>query len=287
MDETVSRISAMKKTMRGTAGMWLNGLPGWYNNPTVDDLKRRFSDYSRELARLYPEVDYWQIVSEATGTWDNLGFLQPEEIVALTRAASDGAARGNPKAKRGVNSVLVWGEDVPANLGKNPKCIAPYAFHNMLNESKVPYEFIIIQVYFTGWDIFEVDQMLETFRKLGKPIHIESQCASRPGPMPESRQFPEGHVGQTRYEWHRPWDEGLQADWLEKMFITCLSKYYVTEWNWWDLADYEDCYYPWGGLLNKDYTPKKAYFRLRDLIKRYGRRLKGLGTEGRKPVTNP
>ncbi|MBI2843031.1 MAG: hypothetical protein HYX78_06485 [Armatimonadetes bacterium] len=118
-------------------------------------------------------------------------------------------------------------------------------------------------------------KMLEKAKseKLGKPIHIESQCASAEGPMPGCRHFPDGHPGQVYVTWHRQWDEDLQAEWLEKMFIVCLSKDYVTEWNWWDLADYEDCYYPWGGLLDKDYKPKKSYFKLEELVKRWGGRL--------------
>lgn len=82
--------------------------------------------------------------------------------------------------------------------------------------------------------------------------------------------FPQGHPRETQSVWHRDWDEQLQADWLEQMFIVCMSKEYVEEFCWWDVADYEDSYFPWGGLMDKNYNPKVSYERLRALVKRWG-----------------
>jgi hypothetical protein len=39
------------------------------------------------------------------------------------------------------------------------------------------------------------------------------------------------------YEWHRHWDEELQADWLEKIFTIGYSKPYIQAANWYDFAD--------------------------------------------------
>jgi len=269
--EKVARsLRAMGKHIRGTAGMWLNRLPPWCKNPSAAALKRMHRAYAAQLAQRFPEVDCWQIVSEATGSWDNLGFLEPEDLLSLTRAVSEATHQANPKADRGVNSVLVWGEEAPARLGQEPVTIAPYNFHRMLNDCGIPYEFIVIQLYFSGWDVFEVDQLLETFRQLGKPLHLELAAAAATTPMPACHHFPQGHPGMLYFTWRRPWDAALQAEWLARMFEVCLSKDFVREWCWWDLADYDDCYYPWSGLFDKDYRPKESYRRLEELASKWG-----------------
>ena len=55
-------------------------------------------------------------------------IINPGDPVIFTVLAS------NPNAKRGINSVLVWGENAAENIGKQPTVIAPYNYHRMLND---------------------------------------------------------------------------------------------------------------------------------------------------------
>jgi hypothetical protein len=270
-DNTVRRLKAMGKQIRGVTGLWLNRLPDWHPAPTLNNLETVQRGFAHQVARHAPEIQNWQIVSEPNGSWDNLGFLEPGQILQLSRAVSQETAFVRPDAQRAINTNLIWSEDAAQHLGQTPRVVCSWEFYQMLAAAAVPYERMVLQIYHEGRDLFEVDQRLEQFKAFGRPIQIELSAPSNNEPKaPGCHHFPEGHPRQTLYRWHRPWDEALQADWLEAMFVVCMSKDYVSEFCWWDLADYEDCYIPWGGLLDRDYRPKLSYDRILKLVKRWG-----------------
>ena len=70
--------------------------------------------------------------------------------------------------------------------------------------------------------------------------------------------------------WHGPWSEATQADWLEAIYTIVYSKPEFEAIGWWDLTDNPGHFWPHGGLLNADLTPKLAYARLGDLQKSWG-----------------
>ena len=61
-----------------------------------------------------------------------------------------------------------------------------------------------------------------------------------------------------------------QADWLEAMYTLWYSKPHVRAVTWWDFADRPGHFWPFGGMLRKDMTPKESYGRLVELQKRWG-----------------
>jgi hypothetical protein len=277
-DTTVSWLVQNGKSVRGHALVVFTPLPWWYvakypYHPypkSFDDAKRVVLAFTRSLVHRYPQVEYWVIANEANNSWGNLGFLEPGQMIEIIGVVSEEVRRINPTCRRGIH-VIPWVEDAAHCLNKKPRIVSPYTFLEMINNQAVEYEYIGLQLYFNGRDLLEIDQLLETYRNLGKPIHIcEMQTSSNSIPDKGNNSFPDGlHPAQKLYQWHRPWDEDLQADWLEGMFIVCLGKDYVDEWNWWDIADYEDHYYPWGGLMTADYSAKAGYIRLKQLIARW------------------
>jgi len=70
--------------------------------------------------------------------------------------------------------------------------------------------------------------------------------------------------------WHGPWNETRQADWAEAMYTLAYSRPEFEAVTWWDFADVKGKFWPFGGLLRKDMTPKEAYGRLQDLRKAWG-----------------
>ena len=72
------------------------------------------------------------------------------------------------------------------------------------------------------------------------------------------------------YDWHRPWDEELQADWLEETFTLFYSKPYIHGVSWYDFADFRT-FIPNGGLIKVDGTRKRSFERLRDLLASWDR----------------
>ena len=72
------------------------------------------------------------------------------------------------------------------------------------------------------------------------------------------------------YQWHRRWDEDLQADWLEQVYNLYYSKQNIKCINWYDFSDFRP-FIKNGGLVTEDSSPKRSFFRLQELLKSWGR----------------
>jgi len=97
-------------------------------------------------------------------------------------------------------------------------------------------------------------------------MHItEIATASVEGPDPNSLR-----PNTTAPGWHGPWSERVQADWLEAIYTLVYSKPEFEAIGWWDLTDMPGHFWPHGGLLHADLTPKLAYHRLGELQKAWG-----------------
>jgi hypothetical protein len=112
----------------------------------------------------------------------------------------------------------------------------------------------------------EIERMLDRFASFQKPIHItEIATASEPGPDPNSMR-----PNTTAPGWHGPWSEETQSEWLEAIYTLVYSKPQFEAITWWDLADIPGHFWPHGGLLHADLSPKRAYTRLGELQKDWG-----------------
>ncbi|GFE67717.1 endo-1,4-beta-xylanase [Chroococcus sp. FPU101] len=120
-----------------------------------------------------------------------------------------------------------------------------------------------LQLYYPDQDLFEINRLLERFSQLGKPIHITELGVSSSTQKDESSYFLE-----PTGLWRSPWSETIQADWIEQFYTICYSKNYIEAISWWDLAD-GGSFMPYGGLLNRDLTPKLGYDRLKELLKQW------------------
>jgi hypothetical protein len=255
-DDTVNMLyQELGKDVRGHCILWLLHHPDWpgwldYNYTNVGT---QIVNFAEAVVTRYPEIDVWDIAAEVTNS--PYCVWTPEQMVEMVRAVSNKVAQCNPDAQRGINSVLLRGVDAAKNFDHDPVALCPYGFCEMLNDAGVDYEYVTLQLYYFSntRDLFEVDQVLETYSRLGKRIRLESGAPSN---SPQN----------TWYTWYRNWDPELQADWLEGMFMLCLSKDYFDEWNWWDLADYPGIFIATSGLLDGNYNPKPAYFRLQQLM---------------------
>jgi endo-1,4-beta-xylanase len=71
------------------------------------------------------------------------------------------------------------------------------------------------------------------------------------------------------YAWHRPWDENLQAKWMEDLYTVAYSKRFIKAVSWYDFVD-PYSWIPNGGLLaSPDGTKKEAFLRLATLQKQW------------------
>jgi len=128
-------------------------------------------------------------------------------------------------------------------------------------ESEIPFEAIGLQMYYPEQDMFEINRLLERFSRLGKPIHITEIGVSSDYSIDEG-----SYLREPKGLWHEPWNQRIQADWLEQLYTICYSKPYIEAISWWDLANYGN-FWPHGGLLDSNLEPKLAYWRLSRLIR--------------------
>ncbi len=277
-EESIQRMHQMGKHIRVVTGMWMNRVPQWHPPVTFENVLPIQTAFAKEIACHFPEITNFQVASEMNGSWDLLTKLGPDPAAELVRAVSLATAKARPDAVRAVNTNLPFGENAASHFGGNPPILSGFEFYRLLGQKQIPYEAIVLQLYHEQRDLFELDQRLEQFKCFGKKIQLElAAFSSNEIGALGCHHFPKGHPRQTQGCWHRPWDEALQADWLEQMFIISMSKDYVEEFCWWDLADYQDCYFPWGGLLDSQYRPKEAYNRLRSIVERWRGEATGFG----------
>ena len=126
----------------------------------------------------------------------------------------------------------------------NGGCVTLFADHGMGEVGVMP-------VY----DLAELRRQLLSLAELGRPIHLSE--LSVPAAMPEA-------CGGMGY-WHAPWDETVQADYLEAFYTMVFGLEPLVSITYWDLLD-KDAFVNSGGLFHEDLTPKPAYERLRDLL---------------------
>lgn len=238
--------------------------PEWLKTKQYPEVKKIAHDLVKEVvARYKGETQFCEIMNEAHD-YSNSLRLTPEQMTDLAGVTSKAAREGDPHVRRIINSCHLWGEYAadPTSDGKYRR--SPYAYLRDCIKSGVDFDIVGLQMYYPDYDLFEIDRLLEKFSKLGKPIQLtEMGCSSAPGIDPNAQRK------KASAEWHGPWTEEKQADWVEGIYTIAYSKSYVEGVSWWDLADAVS-FWPYGGLLRGDCSPKPAYWRLRTLMRTWG-----------------
>jgi len=93
---------------------------------------------------------------------------------------------------------------------------------------------------------------------MGKAVQVAEIGSPSYGITQEFTEAEED-FSQKPYEWHRHWDEELQADWLESIFTYAYSKKFIKAANWYDFVD-PFGFLKKGGILRSPKGEKKAAF---------------------------
>ena len=156
----------------------------------------------------------------------------------MTRLASETTRLADPTAFRVVNSCCTWSEYVATGrnyrgeMRKPVRSVLEYV--RAVEDARVPYEAIGLQLYNPQRDMLEIERQLERFFVFGKPVHITELGIS------SSSEPVEGKETRTpgRNVWHgTDWTEQIQADWAEQFYTICYSKPQIQAITWWDFAD--------------------------------------------------
>lgn len=263
-DLLFKELRAQNIAIEGRLLFWFHkwATPDWLKKKSFDELLKYVERHTREVIGHYGDGMYgWEIVNELHD-WANECQLTPEQTVELTKFACEVAKATAPKVHRVVNNCCPYAEYVQlkewsGQPAKYPQR-TPWKFTKDLVDAGVDFTLIGQQMYFPYRDLQDIIMLLERYEVFGKPVQI-SEIGATSGPNERSVKLGELGFPTEPYVWHRPWDEELQADWLEGVFTLAYSKPFIEAANWFDLVD-PHSYLPNGGLLRTPRGEKKPAF---------------------------
>lgn len=270
VDAILGKLAGSGILTKGHPLVWFHraGVPEFLKNKSWDEVRASCRDFIlRSVSRYRARIHAWDVINEAHD-WANDLNLSHEQLVEMTRLASEATREADPTAFRVVNSCCTWAEYVATRrsysgpLGRRAN--TPLEYVQACESTNVGYEAIGLQVYYPRRDMLEIERQLERFFRFGKPIHITElgvSSSSEPQKTGENRN-------PSRAVWHgEQWSEEIQADWAEQFYTICYSKPQIQALTWWDFAD--PAFIPHGGFLTPDLKPKEVYRRLSKLIARW------------------
>lgn len=276
-DDILAWLEEKGIVAQGRPLFWFHPIvtPDWLKEKGLDDLKRYIANHARHVVGHYGErVLQWEIFNEYHD-WANIHNHTPEETTELVRLACDTTREVNPRVVRILNNCAPWAEYAAWGRMARQKEPAsrslrsPRRFIQDLVEAGVEFDVLGIQIYFPRRDLSDIVRMLERLEKFGKPIYI-TELGATSGPTADLVATGKMTLPVEPFEWHRPWDEELQADWLEQVYTLYYSRPAIQAVNWYDFADFRTHILN-GGLIREDGGQKRSFHRLKELLSRWNR----------------
>jgi len=274
-DKLLEELRKKGITVEGRPLFWTHTwvTPEWLEKKSYTELLKYVEKHVSEVVKHYgDEIKVWEVVNEMHD-WANQVQLNHEQTIELTKLACDAARDANPSIKLLINNCCPFADYV--QLGKWHEIDAkypqrtPHQFTEQIIEAGVDFDIIGVQVYFVNRTLTEAVQSVERYENMGKKVQLAEVGAPSRGITQEFTELDEDFSTKP-YEWHRHWDEELQADWLESIFTYGYSKPFIEAANWYDFVDPYG-FLKSGGLLRSPRGEKKAaYQRLSDLRKKWG-----------------
>jgi len=243
-------------------------VPDWmfiweHDYDTLRDLT--YEHVQRMVQRYRKQVSVWNVVS---GLHAHTAFsLTFEQIIEFTRLIVGQVKAALPTARTLVSIRQPFGE----YHARHRNTVPPMLYAEMVAQSGIPFEAFGVELemgvptpgMFTR-DLFQLSSVLDRFATLGRPVFLTAMCV--PGRnSPDPADASDGRLDPAAAgRWHRPWDEQLQADWMDAVSKLALSKPYVESLAWSSLADPGHSL-PGGGLLDAKNKPKVAYRKAQEL----------------------
>ncbi|HEX9654210.1 MAG TPA: endo-1,4-beta-xylanase [bacterium] len=274
-DNIVNWLGKNNITIQGRPLFWFHPsvTPDWLKNKNLDEVKRYVERHTRDVVSHYGDrVLQWEVVNEYHD-WGNIHDHTPEQITDIVRLACDKTKEVNPHVTRIINNCCLWAEY--AAMGRRaradatrPQRSARKFIEDLLNAG-VDFDVIGIQIYFPRRDLSDIVRMVERFERFGKPIYITEIGASA-GPLQQAIATGEQTLPTEPYDWHRYWDEELQADWLEQVYTLYYSRQSIKAINWYDFSNFRPFIHN-GGLVREDCSTKASFHRLKNLLQKWNR----------------
>ncbi len=260
VDTCVKACAGAKLMLRGgpllTFG--IRSVPDWmyiWENDFESIYDAAREHVERTVKRYAKQISSWVVASGLQA--DSVFGFSFEQTMELTRMAAAVTKQIAPRSQVLIDICQPWGE----YYARNQQTIPPLLYADMAVQSGINFDGFGLHALFgigsDGYhlrDPFQVSVLIDKLANLGKPLHVTA--LGIPSESSEGGQ------------WHAPWSDKTQADWLETICEIALSKPYVESVCIHPLADGPDHVITTGGVLREDLSPKPAFQRLVDLRKR-------------------
>ncbi len=269
LDNCVKAYAAAKLSLRGgpllTFGV--RSVPDWmyiWENDFESIYEAAREHVERIVGRYHKQVSSWTAVSGLQA--DNVFGFSFEQIMELTRMVATLTKQLAPRSQVLIDLSQPWGE----YYARNQQTVPPLLYADMAVQSGVNFDGFGLQ-FLVGIasedyrlrDPFQISALIDKLANLGKPLHVTALGA--PSAVPAAAAGSDAHAAG---QWHTPWSDEVQAEWLVTLCEIALSKPYVETVCLQPLADAPDDILASGGLLRQDLTPKPAFARLAEMRKR-------------------
>lgn len=268
MDDSLQWCLNLKLVPRGFGYVYMapGAMAKWFRAWPYKKVLAQYKQIVATTTRRYDgRLQFVEVINEAHDKANIFDFSHAQ-ILELTREACRAARNGSPTVKRIINNCCLWAEYAKHKNDDGSRRWSPYRYLKDCVSAEVEFDIIGLQMYYPMQDLFEISKMFDRFASFKKPIFItEIACNSAEGLDPAC-------MGPTRSVagWHGAWNETMQADWLEAIYTICYSRPEFCGVGWWDFADYGGHFWPFGGLLRKDSSPKESFLRLLKLQEAWG-----------------
>lgn len=274
-DDIVNFLMQHNITIEGRPLFWFHPVvtPDWLKQKNFSELKKYMEKHVYNLLTHYGDkILEWEVFNEYHD-WANIFNHSVDEITDLTRFAFERTKEVNPNVVRISNNCCLWAEYAArgrmARMDANRPLRSARKYVEDILNAGVDIDVVGIQIYFPYRDLSDIVRMVERFEKFGKPIYI-TEIGATSGPTPETVFNGSRGIQTDPYDWRRPWDEELQADWLEEVYTIYYSRPLIKAINWYDFSDFRP-FIVNGGIVREDASPKMAFDRLKDLLKNWNR----------------
>ncbi len=271
-DDIVNWLIENNVTIQGRPLFWFHPTvtPDWLKNKSFDKLKKYIEKHTYDLVTHYGDkVLQWEVMNEYHD-WANIHNHTPEQILEITKLAFERTKEVNPNVVRISNNCSPWAEYAArgrmARMDATRPLRSPRKYIEDMINGGVDFDVLGIQIYFPGRDLSDIVRLLERLEKFSRPIYITEIGASAGGMSPNTNT--PAFNSKEPYDWRRPWDEELQADWLEQVYTLFYSRPSIKAINWYDFSDFRP-FIVNGGLVREDSTAKMSFDRLKQILTKW------------------
>jgi len=260
------------------------GHPLWFGHQNTNakwmfgKSYKELSSFAREfimknVTRYKGRIKVWDSINEPHD-WANCFNFTQEELMDLARICCEIVRECDPDALSLINVCLPFAEYVAGKfVCYGPvfdQPVSPMKFFERAIENGIDFDALGIQFYFPARDMVAISKLLDVYAGFGKPVHI-TEMGVPSGPARGTRDNvseadPRSQIGLTRGIWHAPWDEHIQADWMEQFYTITSARSEIKALTWWDFKD--PGFMKTSPFLFEDEIPRELYFRLKGLRKR-------------------